>query len=171
DTAYHLEPNVKESPGGLRDIHVIVWIARRLLSTRSLHELVAYGFLTEDEYGELLSGRAFLWRVRFALHMLSGRREDRLLFDHQIRVAALLGYTGDEASLAVEQLMQDYYRTVQTLSCLNDMLLQLFREAIVYAHDTAEPQVLTRRFRSRHGYIEARRDNVFRRYPFALLEI
>ncbi len=171
DTAYHLEPNVKESPGGLRDIHVIVWTARRLLAARSLHELVAYGFLTEDEHTELLNGRAFLWRVRFALHMLSGRREDRLLFDHQIRVAEMLGYTGDDTSLAVEQLMQDYYRTVQALSCLNDMLLQLFREAIVHAHETAEPQPLTRRFRSRHGYIEARRDNVFRRYPFALLEV
>lgn len=171
DTAYNLEPNVKESPGGLRDIHTIVWVAKRHFAAQNLHELVDHGFLTEGEHAELLAGRAFLWRVRFALHMLTGRREDRLVFDHQIRVAELFGYTGDDASLAVEQFMQHYYRTIQVLSCLNDMLLQLFREAIVYADDEVEPQPVNRRFQIRHGYIEARRDNVFRRYPFALLEI
>jgi len=171
DTAYNLEPNVKESPGGLRDIHTIVWVAKRHFRAETLHELVAHGFLTESEHAELLAGRAFLWKVRFALHMLTGRREDRLVFDHQIPLARLFGYSDEKANLAVEQFMQDYYRTVQSLSRLNDMLLQLFQEAILHPHDATPPKIINRRFQARHGFIEARRDNVFRRYPFALLEI
>lgn len=171
DTAYNLEPNVKEGPGGLRDIHTIVWVTKRHFGAETLHELVDHGFLTESEHTELLAGRTFLWKVRFALHMITGRREDQLVFDHQIPLARLFGYSDEEASLAVEQFMQVYYRTMQSLSCLNDMLLQLFQEAILYPDDPTPPRLINRRFQARHGFIEARRSSVFRRYPFALLEI
>ena len=78
DTAYKLEPNVKESPGGLRDIQVIAWVANRHFGTGPLEELVEQGFLTEEESSTLVEGRDFLWEVRFALHTLTGRGEDRL---------------------------------------------------------------------------------------------
>ena len=81
DTAYNLEPNIKEGPGGLRDIQMIGWVAKRHFSTQSLHTLVARGFLTESELQELKDGRTFLWEIRFALHLLAGRGEDRLLFE------------------------------------------------------------------------------------------
>ncbi|MDX1496542.1 MAG: [protein-PII] uridylyltransferase [Salinisphaeraceae bacterium] len=171
DTAYKLEPNVKESPGGLRDIQTIAWVAKRHFDAQSLNELVDNGFLTAQECRELLSGQAFLWRVRFALHRLTGRREDRLLFDHQLRVAELFGYSDSSHNLAVEQFMQRYYRSIKALSCLNDLLLQLFEEAIVHADDTAEPTPINRRFQSRHGFIEVRHPRVFEQNPFALLEI
>src|SRR5690606_39777861 len=91
-TAYNLEPNVKGSPGGLRDIQTIGWVARRHLGTARLEQLVEHDFLTEGQLRILLNGQAFLWRIRWGLHLLTGRREDRLLFDYQIKLAQMLGY-------------------------------------------------------------------------------
>jgi [protein-PII] uridylyltransferase len=170
DTGYKLEPNVKESPGGLRDIHTIGWVTKRHFGAQTLSELRERGFLTKQECDELFAGQDFLWRVRFALHMISRRREDRLLFDSQLKIAQLFGYVDTDANKAVEQFMQLYYRTIKTLSCLNDMLLQLFEEAILYP-DAGEPETLNARFQIRHGFIEARDDEVFRRTPWALLEV
>jgi [protein-PII] uridylyltransferase len=170
DTGYKLEPNVKESPGGLRDIHTIAWVAKRHFGANTLAELKEQGFLTPAECADLFAGQDFLWRVRFALHMLTGRKEDRLLFDHQIRVAELFGYVDDDKNRAVEQFMQLYYRTIKSLSCLNDLLLQLFDEAILRP-DSGKPKVLNSRFQVRGGAIEARSGDVFRRNPYALIEI
>src|SRR5699024_5558374 len=100
DSAYKLEPNTKESPGGLRDIQTVAWVAKRQFATHTLDGLVDYGFLSEQEFQELKRGQAFLWRVRFALHMLTGRAEDRLLFDYQIKVAELFDYQDKANSLA-----------------------------------------------------------------------
>lgn len=171
DTAYKLEPNVKESPGGLRDIQTIAWVAKRHFDATTLHDLVDHGFLTEEEYDDLVSGQSFLWRVRFALHMLTNRREDRLLFDQQLKVAKLFGYADKAQDLGVEQFMQRYYRTIKSLSCLNDLLLQLFEEDIIHGHEDTAPVEINRRFKSRHGFIEVAHDDVFRQTPFALLEI
>jgi len=170
DTAYNLEPNVKGSPGGLRDIQMISWLARRHLGAKRLEDLVEYKFLTEGQLRILVAGQAFLWRIRFGLHLLTGRREDRLLFDHQVKLAQMLGYEDASFTLAVEQLMQRYYRTVMELSRLNEMLLQLFEEAILLDKD--EPAFpLGPRFQSRNGYLEVADDQVFAREPSALLEI
>jgi [protein-PII] uridylyltransferase len=171
DTGYKLEPNVKESPGGLRDIHTIGWVTKRYFGAQTLGELRERGFLTKQECDELFAGQDFLWRVRFALHMLTGRHEDRLLFDHQIKVAQLFGYEDDDKNRAVEQFMQLYYRTIKSLSCLNDMLLQLFEEAIIHPLQVGEPIALNPRFQVRSGYLEARADDVFQRYPWALIEV
>lgn len=171
DTAYNLEPNVKEGPGGLRDIQVIGWVAKRHFGARTLHDLVDHGFLSESEFSSLMEGQNFLWRVRFALHIVTGRREDRLLLDHQIVLARQFGYTDGGANLAVEKFMKSYYRTAMALSRLNEMLLQLFEEAILYADDPGEPVAINKRFQSRKGYIEAKNSAIFSRYPFALLEI
>ena len=172
DTAYNLEPNIKEGPGGLRDIQMIGWVAKRHFGVNTLHGLVEHQFLTEREYHTLSEGQTFLWKIRFALHSLTNRREDRLLFDFQRTLAEQLGYTQDGGPvLAVEQFMKHYYRTVFELNRLNEMLLQLFQEAILYAEDAEEPVVINKRFQARKGFIEARHERVFLRYPFALLEI
>ncbi len=171
DSGYKLEPNVKESPGGLRDIHTIGWVAKRHFGASTLAELRDHGFLTKQECDELFAGQDLLWRIRFALHMITGRREDRLLFDHQVKVADLFGYVDEDRNRAVEQFMQLYYRTIKSLSCLNDMLLQLFEEAILTPASPEPPQVLNERFQVRHRFIEARSDDVFKRDPVALLEI
>jgi [protein-PII] uridylyltransferase len=169
DTAYNLEPNVKSSPGGLRDIQTIGWVAKRHFGTDTLDELVAHGFLTREELRKLKAGQAFLWKVRFGLHMLTGRREDRLLFDYQIKLAKLFGYEDASFTLAVEQLMQKYYRTVMDVSLLNEMLLQLFREAILT--QSKPPLPLNARFQMRNDYLEVTHAEVFARYPSALLEL
>jgi len=170
DTAYNLEPNVKGSPGGLRDIQMIGWVAKRHFGVRTLEELVQYDFLTPVQVQRLYDGQAFLWRVRFGLHVLTGRREDRILFDHQINLAQLLGYEDATYTLAVEQLMQRYYRTVMELSRLNEMLLQLFEEAILM-DPSAAPVPLNERFQVKNGFLQTVNDQVFARDRSALLEL
>jgi [protein-PII] uridylyltransferase len=169
DTAYNLEPNVKSSPGGLRDLQTIGWVAKRHFGTDTLDELVAHGFLTREELRKLKAGQSFLWKVRFGLHALTGRREDRLLFDYQIKLAKMFGYEDASFTLAVEQLMQKYYRTVMDVSLMNEMLLQLFREAILT--QSGPPVALNARFQIRNDYLEVTHGEVFARYPSALLEL
>lgn len=175
ETGYKLEPNIKESPGGLRDIHTIGWVAKRYFNATTLRDLVSHHFLTVDEYQTLAEGQSFLWRIRFALHELAGRREDRLLFDYQNRLAQALGYAhaedGNDSVPSVERFMKDYFRAVMQLERLNEMLLQLFKEAILHADDTDLLVPLNARFQIRKGFIEVTADNVFDRYPFALLEV
>ena len=170
DTAYKLEPNVKGSPGGLRDIQMIGWIAKRHFGVDTLDDLVEHEFLTPGQLTRLNEGQAFLWRVRFGLHILTGRQEDRLLFDHQIRLANLLGYEDASYTLAVEQFMQRYYRTVMELSRVNEMLLQLFEEAILM-DPKAPPEALNERFQVKNGFLQAVNDQVFGNNPSALLEL
>ena len=170
DTAYNLEPNVKGSPGGLRDIQMITWVTQRHFGTGRLSELVEHGFLTPGQLRLLQQGREFLWRIRFALHILTGRREDRLLFDYQAKIAQLFGYRDASYMLAVEQLMQRYYRTVMDLSRLNEMLLQLFQEAILM-NPNVEPEPLNERFQIKNGFLEIVDDTVFENSPSALLEL
>ena len=171
DTGYNLEPNVKEGPGGLRDIQTIAWVARRHFGAETLGGLVDHGFLTAEELGALEDGRRFLWRVRFALHVLTRRAEDRLLFDHQRHLAGMLGFVDDGDRLGVERLMKRYYREVMELSRLNEMLLEHFEEAILHVRRRDRIKPLNRRFQAVNGYVEVTRKDVFRRYPFALLEV
>lgn len=171
DIDYALEPNVKTSPGGLRDIQTIGWIAKRHYDANNLADLVKLGFLLPSEYEQLIKGEKLLWKLRYGLHLLAGRKEDRLLFDKQRELAAMFGFQDDDKSLAVEKLMQEYYRAVATLRELNDMLLQLFDEAILRAGENAEVTEINNRFQVRNRYIEVRNGDVFKRFPFALMEI
>ncbi len=173
DTAYNLEPNLKQSPGGLRDIQTIGWVAKRHFGVETLDRLVP-AFLTQEELKKLKSAQGFLWKLRFALHTLTGRREDRLLFDHQIPLAKMFGYEDATYTLAVEQLMQRYYRTAMDVSLLNEMLLQLFSEAIIQqgTQQSAPPPIpLNARFQIRNDYLEVANEEVFARNPSALLEL
>ena len=171
DTAYNLEPNVKEGPGGLRDIQIIGWVAKRHYGARDLAELVEHGFLTGEEYQALIEGQTHLWRIRFALHRLTGRREDRLLFEYQRELAGLFGYRGEENNQAIEQFMQRYYRTIMQLERLNEMLLQLLQQEILFKKFFHLTRRLNDDFILRSGYVEAVDDGVFRRNPSALIEI
>ncbi|MFO8152404.1 [protein-PII] uridylyltransferase [Thioalkalivibrio sp.] len=172
ETAYRLEPNVKEGPGGLRDIQMIGWVSKRHFAAEKLRELVDHGFLREGEFRDLIEGQRFLWKVRFALHMLTGRREDRLLFDLQRALASTFGFTDQHENLGVEQFMQRYFRTICELQRLNELLLQHFNEALL--EDPAslqEPKRIHQRFQVRGGYLELVHDQVFMIYPPALLEV
>ena len=170
DTAHNLEPNVKNGPGGLRDIQTIAWVAKRHFGAGTLEELATHGFLAVRELAQLEAAQAWLWRIRFALHLVSSRREDRLLFDHQVRLARLFGYEDATYTLAVEQFMQRYYRTAMGVSWLNELLLQQFREEIL-ADRGAPALLLSADFQERDDCLEAVSDDVFARHPAALLEI
>ncbi len=170
DTEYNLEPNVKGSPGGLRDMQVIGWIAERHFGIKNFDELQDDTFLTPEERQTLEYGREFMWRVRYALHMITGREEDRLLFDHQRELAAMWGFK-DGDKLAVEQFMQVYYRWALSLSQLNEVLIQYFDQAILQSIGNEELIFINERFRTRNGYVEVRDENLFQRYPSALLEV
>ncbi|MGV6827297.1 MAG: [protein-PII] uridylyltransferase [bacterium] len=173
DSAYNLEPNLKENPGGLRDIQIIGWVAKRHLGADSMHDLVDKGFLTDAEHLSLMSGQSLLWKIRFALHLITGRHDDRLLFEHQRQIARDFGYQDapDKANLAVESFMQEYYRVVMELNRLNEMLLQHYQEAILFDNELQVPVVINARFQARNGYLELRNDGTFARYPLAMLEL
>ncbi len=171
DVDYALEPNVKTSPGGLRDIQTIAWVAKRHFGASSFKDLVELGFMKESEETMVNKGQQFLWKLRYGLHYLEGRCEDRLLFDKQRELAALFGYHDDEKSLGVEKLMQQYYRAVANLRELNDVLLQHLDEVILRADERDNIKPLNNRFQIHNDYIEVVANNVFKRTPFALLEI
>ncbi len=171
DTAHNLEPNVKEGLGGLRDIQMIGWVVKRYFGADTLEELVHHDFLTENEYQTLNAGQNFLWRVRYILHLLAGRREDRLLFESQKKVAVQFGFIDDKKNHAIEGFMKLYYRTITELSQLNEMLLGFFKEALLENPKDFSITPVNKRFQIRNDYIKITRSNVFKRSPFALLEI
>jgi len=164
NTAYNLEPNVKESPGGLRDIQTIAWVAKWYFDVNLLSDLIDKKYLTKNEYDLLRQGQLFLWKTRLALHIIAKHREDRLAFQYQKQVATMLGYI-DGDSMAVESLMKDYYQTVTKVSRLNDILLQLLEDRVLHTQD------LNERFIISYGYIKASDDQVFIKNPSAFLEI
>jgi [protein-PII] uridylyltransferase len=171
DTEYNLEPNIKNAPGGLRDIQVICWVAKRYYQVRTLKQLHGKNFFTEEEFSMLYSGEEFLWRVRYGLHMVAKRAEERLLFDHQRELAKLFGYSDNSESLAVEQFMHKYYRTVLALRELNDVLLQYLQQVILKKNIEHIIVPLNDRFQLRDNYIEAVHPEVFEERPSALLEV
>ena len=170
DTAYNLEPNIKEGPGGLRDIQNINWIIKRHYNTRSLN-LVREGWLTEAENAELLKARDFLWEIRFALHVMTDRCEDRLLFEYQKDLARQFGVQDQNINQAVEQFMQLYYRTVMGLERLNELLMQLFQEVALHGADERDIQPINDQFQAVNHYVEVRHHDVFREDPLALFSI
>lgn len=171
NTEYNLEPNIKNAPGGLRDIQTISWVAKRFFGVRTLRQLQGKGFFTEDEFAILKTCEEFLWRVRYGLHMIAKRPEERLLFDHQRDLATLFGYKDNDKSLAVEQFMHRYYRIALALRELNDVLLQFLNEAIFRAGASKSVIPLNERFQLRDGFIEVCHIYVFDEEPSALLEI
>lgn len=170
-TAYHLEPNIKDGPGGLRDIHMVTWVAQRHFKVTSMHGLVDVGFLHPDEYINLQKGRRYLWKIRFALHHLAGRKEDRLLFDYQKPIAEIFGYVDDSRRLGVERFMQDYYRNAMQLERLNLRLLQLFHENILYVDLPKKVISLSPRFRAVNNYIEICSAELFHSEPSVFFEL
>jgi [protein-PII] uridylyltransferase len=170
DTEYNLEPNVKSSPGGLRDLQIIGWIAERHFGVESLEKITAEEFLSAEEMDILTTGRDFMWQVRYALHMITDREEDRLLFDYQRELAALWGLE-DGDKLAVEQFMQTYYRWALALGQLNEVLIQNFDQAILRQSREDDISILNERFQVRNGYIDARNGDIFNLHPHALLEV
>lgn len=171
NTECNLEPNIKNAPGGLRDLQMINWLAKRYFGVQTLRQLEGKDFFTEREFAVLRNSEAFLWRVRFGVHLLSGRREERLLFEYQRELAKIFGYEDSDEGLAVEQFMHEYYRSVIALRELNDVLLQYLEEKIFQEDASKNLVPINERFQLRDNYIEVTHKNVFDKNPSALLEI
>ncbi len=171
DIDNNLEPNIKNGVGGLRDIHTIVWILQRHYGDNRLENLTSRGILTEFEFGMLHRCRDFLWKIRYALHMVTKREEDHLLFDFQKEIASILGFTDEDDRLAVEVMMHQYYRYSLALNELNDLLMLLFKEIII---DSQQPQKITsinQHFRRCNDYLEIKQADLFEHTPSAMLEV
>ena len=169
ESPYSLEPNVKESPGGLRDLQVIRWIALACDLGRSWGDLADRGFITPREALEAMRHERFLQQIRIRLHYAAGRREDRLLFDYQDRVARSLGFSATAAKRASEQLMQRYYRTAKAVTQLNTLLMQNMSAAIM-PDQAAVAEPINEKFRSVQGLLDVREEDLFERDPTAILE-
>ena len=170
NTEYNLEPDLKNAPGGLRDLQMVGWVAKRHFNADTFAGLMDAGFLTADELSILEKCRDHLWEVRWALHQITGRNENRLLFDYQRQVAARFQFEDSSANLAVEHFMKRYYRVALAISVLNEILLQYFEQAILEKDKKHSLQPLNRRFQVHNGYLEVVSDDTFERYPSALLE-
>ena len=169
DTPYALEPNLKEAPGGLRDLQSIRWIALGCGIGQRWRDLQAHGLVQRAEARELARHEAVLQDLRIRLHYVAGRREDRIVFDYQALLAEQCGFEGSAVRRASERLMQLYYRTAKAVTQLNTILLQNL-EARIAPRPRAEPRLLNERFQVRGELLEARRDDLFERDPRAILE-
>ncbi|MEE9445657.1 MAG: [protein-PII] uridylyltransferase [Cocleimonas sp.] len=173
DSAYRVEPNLKEGPGGLRDLQTIGWITRReydVPSLKALSETSHFDLLNPDEYKDLIKSRDFLWQVRFILHQLTGRKEDRLLFDHQRHLAHAFGYTDDAHNQSIESFMQRYYRNILRVERLNELLIGLLREHILKT--TNKKAIKINAYYNNHdGYLGLEQEHFFSENPHGLLEV
>lgn len=173
DTAGQLEPNIKQGPGGLRDLQTIAWVCLRRFGKTDMATLLGNGLLNEYEFSQLIESRDFMWRIRWANHMLAGRAEERLLFARQKQLAGLFGYEDDlQPTHAVEQFMQQYYRHNIRLQRYNERILQQFREELQGDEPAASPvQIINAHFQIRMDYLEVRQPELFKQDPAAILEL
>ncbi|PJG43741.1 protein-PII uridylyltransferase [Acinetobacter tandoii] len=177
NTESNLEPDIKNAPGGIRDINQIGWIAKRHFRVNRIYDLVHLGFISEFELGVLEEAESFLWEIRHHLHRLTKRDENRLLFDYQRDIAAMFGYVREEdksPNYPIEQFMKRYYRTAQQVSTLNEMLLAYFSESVItprlpqYERQIVE---INDNFKLVDGKLAVQHHKIFAEKPSAILEL
>ena len=168
DTAYNLEPNIKESPGGLRDLQSILWISQGAGLGNGWHALARNGIITAAEARQIRRHERVLQGLRIRLHTLANRREDRLLFDYQNELARELGYSNTPRRRASEQLMQQYYRSAKFVRLMNEILLQSLQERAF--PQEASVVRLNARFQARNGLLETLSPNLPVHEPSVILE-
>ncbi len=174
DTPYSLEPNCKESPGGLRDLQIILWVARAAGYGKTWDELARTGLATPFEALQIKRNEALLSLIRARLHLIAHRREDRLVFDLQTAVAESFGYTNQLApdgrivARASEALMKRYYWAAKAVTQLNQILLLNIEERL--NPTTHAPRPINGRFSDKAGMLEVASDDLYERHPHAILE-
>ncbi|MFG6448218.1 [protein-PII] uridylyltransferase [Roseateles sp. BYS180W] len=170
DTPYALEPNCKESPGGLRDLQVLIWMARAAGFGSTWSELVAKELITSFESQQLQSNEGLLNLIRCQLHLVAGRREDRLLFDLQTVVAERFGYQARDGQRASEQLMRRYYWAAKAVAQLNQILVLNLEERVTDSRARATTRRLNPYFLDRGGLLEIAHDTLYQNDPRAILQ-
>lgn len=172
DTAYNLEPNIKESPGGLRDLHMIIWLSKSLSlhtqSTSIWNALARQNIISPLEARQIRRHERQLQLLRIRLHFISGRREDRLLFDFQNDLASTLGYSNTTKKRASEQLMQSYYRSVKFVRLMSEILLKLLKQHLSTEAPAIKP--INKHFVSSDNLLEAKTAGLLQQCPAAIFE-
>jgi [protein-PII] uridylyltransferase len=169
DSPYALEPNCKESPGGLRDLQVVIWVARAAGLGKTWAALATKGLITPFEVKQLNRNEGLLKLIRARLHMIAGRREDRLVFDLQTAVAESFGYHGTHGQRASEVLMRRYYWAAKAVTQLNQILMLNIEERVEGSQD-APMRPINEKFLERGGMLEVVSDDLYQRDPHAILE-
>ena len=169
DTAYNLEPNIKESPGGLRDLQVVLWILRSLNLGGDWKALVKHGLISRPELRQIAKHEQHLQMLRIRLHYMAKRREDRLIFDLQNELAEELGFSNTKRYRASEQLMRDYYKSAKAVGLFNEILLKLLKELAL--PEAIEIKPINARFESYNGLLSAKSNTLLQRDPSCIFEM
>ena len=170
NTAYNLEPDIKYSPGGLRDLHLLYWVALRHSGALTLEAILQSGFIYPQEYQQLQESRAFLFKVRFALHLILKRYDNRLLFDRQIKVSELLGFRG-EGNQAVEKMMKCFFQALHRISLISNLLIQHYRENELSSDQDSVIHQLDDDFQLVNQCLYLRNSLVFQEKPERILDL
>lgn len=170
ETAYNLEPNIKNGPGGLRCLQMTDWIAKRQLGANYIDRALALGLISQYELALINSCNEFLWRVRFALHMLADKDENRILFNHQKELTEILGYQQKTIEGSIESFMKNYYRVSKSVREMNELILQLFREHMFQSPKTPIKK-LNEHFQITNRYLEVRATGTFKHHPETLFSL
>lgn len=169
NTEYNLEPNLKSSPGGLRDIHILDWLLLNYSrDNHKLHDLE--NILSEAERKELTKSKQWLWTLRYLLHKEAGREEDRLLLNFQLSIARKLFPNVEDNNSAAEKLMHRYFRSALNISEINATTLQGFKEVLVRTKKKTI-KIKDKNFQVRNNLIELKDLDAFKKNPSLILEI
>ncbi|TGZ99018.1 bifunctional uridylyltransferase/uridylyl-removing protein GlnD [Rodentibacter pneumotropicus] len=170
NTSYNLEPDIKYSPGGLRDLHLLYWVALRHTGAQTLEAILQSGFIYPQEYQQLQESQAFMFKVRFALHLILKRYDNRLLFDRQIKVSELLGFKG-EGNQGVEKMMKQFFQSLQRISLISNLLIQHYREHFLSPHYDVFIHQLDDNFELINERLCLRKPNLFFEQPERILDL
>ena len=170
NTAYNLEPDIKNGPGSLRDLHTIFWLCKKLLGINKIEELLDHHILTEKQLQQLINSRDFLSLIRYSLHSLTKRAENRLLFEYQKKLAKQLHYKDQDHLIGVEIFMQDYYKSARTISRMNEIILQILKQNILETNNK-KAKSINQSFQIKNQLVGLKDGISFKYRPSLLLEI
>lgn len=170
DSAYNLQPDIKNGPGGLRDIQMIGWIVKWYFESQTLREIISKKLLTKKEFQSLVDGELFLWRVKLSLQLITKSNKRRMLFEHQIAIAQQFGMRDTKDSLAIEKFMQEYYQTVSRMRMMNDLIIAYFKE-LLFDPENMQYEMINPRFRMVNNAIDISHKRVFLETPSAIFEL
>ena len=170
NTAYNLEPDIKNGPGSLRDLHTIFWLCKKFLGIDRIEELLNHNILTEKQLQQLINSRNFLSLIRYSLHSETKRAENRLLFEYQKKLAKQLNYEDQDHLIGVEIFMQDYYKSARTISRMNEIILQILKQQFL---EISEKKIkdINQNFQIKNQLVGLKEDISFKDKPALLLEI
>jgi len=170
NTAYNLEPDIKNGPGSLRDLHTIFWLCKKFLGIDKIEELLNHNILTEKQLQQLINSRNFLSLIRYSLHSETKRAENRLLFEYQKKLAKQLNYEDQDHLIGVEIFMQDYYKSARTISRMNEIILQTLKQQFLEKSDKKAKDI-NQNFQIKNQLVGIKDDISFKDKPALLLEI